>query len=96
MQQEQLKEKNSNLSIVLIITNIILVMIFFNLTPTSEDESIAGMYFSGVAFVVMLGIYAFSYNSRPAKWFFGITLLILLAFSGLLWYAAQLGKAFQH
>lgn len=96
MRQEELKEKNSSLSILFIIVNVILVLIFFNLIPGSEDEGIMGMYFAGVAFVVLQGLYAFSYGYRAAKWFFGISLLILLVFSGLLWYAAQLGKAFQH
>lgn len=99
MQQEELKEKNSNLSILLIIVNIILVLIFFSLIPGSEDEEIAGMFFAGVAFVVLVGLYAFSYHGkgyRLAKWIFGISLIILLIFMGLLWYAAQLGKAFQH
>lgn len=96
MQQEELKEKNSSLSVLLIIVNVILVLIFFNVTPSSEDEGIMGMYFAGVAFVVLQGFYAFSYRYRAAKWFFGISLLILLVFTGLLWYAFQLGKAFQH
>lgn len=96
MRQEELKEKNSSLSILLIIVNIILVLIFFNLIPSSEDEGIMRMYFAGIAFVVLQGLYAFSYRYRAAKWFFGISLLILLVFTGLLWYAFQLGKAFQH
>ncbi|SOD11522.1 hypothetical protein [Pedobacter xixiisoli] len=96
MQQEELKEKNSNLSVLLIVVNVILIMIFFNLTPSSGDESMMGIYFAGVAFVVLLGIYAFSYGYRAAKWFFGISFMILLIFTGLLWYAFQLGKAFQH
>lgn len=96
MQQEELKEKNSNLSVLLIIVNLVLVWIFFSLIPKSEDESIMGMYFTGVAFVVLQGIYAFGYRYLAAKWFFGISLVILLIFTGLLWYVAQLGKAFQH
>ncbi|MNK22841.1 hypothetical protein D3C87_411220 [compost metagenome] len=99
MQQEELQEKNSNLSILLIIVNVILVLIFFNVTPSSEDEQITAMFFGGLAFVVLLGFYAFSYHGkdyRVAKWIFGISLAILLVFSGLLWYAFELGKAFQH
>lgn len=96
MEHQQLKEKNSNLSVLLIIVNLILVLIFFNLTPSSEDEGIMGMYLAGLAFVVLQGIYAFGYGYRAAKWFFGISLVILLIFTGLLWYVAQLGKAFQH
>lgn len=96
MQQEELKVKNSNLSVLLIIVNIILVWIFFGLTPKSEDESMIGMCFAGAAFVVLQGLYAFSYNYRAAKWLFGIALLMVLFFTGLLWYGFQLGKAFQH
>lgn len=99
MQVDELKEKNSNLSILLIIVNIILVLIFFSMVPGTEDEEIAGMFFGGIAFVVLVGLYAFSYNGkdyRVAKWVFGISLIILLIFLGLLWYATQLGKAFQH
>lgn len=96
MEHQQLKEKNSNLSVLLIIVNLILVLIFFNLTPNSEDEGMMAMYFTGVAFVVLQRLYAFGYGYRAAKWFFGISLVILLIFSGLLWYGYQLGKAFQH
>lgn len=97
--KEQLKQKNSNLSILFIIVNSILVLIFFNVTPNSEDEQIMSLAFTGLAFVILIGFYAFSYHGKPyraAKWIFGISLIILLVFSGLLWYVFQLGKAFQH
>ncbi len=99
MQQEELKQKNSNLSILLIVANVILVLILSNVIPNSEDEQIASVLYTGLAFVVMTGFYAFSYHGkgyRAGKWIFGISLVILLVLSGLFWYVMQLGKAFQH
>lgn len=99
MEQEELKQRNSSLSVVMIGVNLLLLLIFLNITPSSENEQFEAIIFISFEFVVLMGLYAFSYHGkayRAGKWIFGIALLIFLIFMGLLWYAAQLGKAFQH
>jgi hypothetical protein len=99
MEKEQLKQKNSSLSVIMIGVNLLLLIIFLNITPNSENEQFEAIAFTSFAFVVLVGLYAFSYHGkayRAGKWIFGIALFIFLIFVGLLWYAAQLGKAFQH
>lgn len=99
MQHEELKRKNSSLSVLLIIVNIVLVLILFNVTPLSEDQQIVSLLAAGFAFVVLIGFYAFSYKGkgyRTSNWIFGISLVILLILIGFFWYLMQLAKAFQH
>lgn len=99
MEKEELKQKNSSLSVMMIGVNLFLLLIFLNITPSSENEQIEAILFMSFALVVLVGLYAFSYHGkayRAGKWIFGIALVIFLIFMGLLWYAAQLGKAFQH
>lgn len=99
MDKEELKQKNSSLSVVMIGVNLFLLLIFFNITPNSENEEFEALILMCFAFVLLVGLYAFSYHGkayRAGKWVFGIALLIFLIFLGLFWYAAQLGKAFQH
>lgn len=99
MEQEELKQRNSGLSVVMIGVNLLLLLIFLNVTPSSENEQIEAIVLTSFAFVILVGMYAFSYHGkayRAGKWIFGIALVIFLIFMGLFWYAAQLGKAFQH
>lgn len=96
---EILKQQNSNLSILFIIVNIILLLIFANIEDSKGDqETVNYCYLSGGA-TVLLGCYAFSYHGkgyRIAKWLFAISLIISLALGGLLWYSSALAGAFQH
>lgn len=97
--REIIKQKNSKLSILLIAVNMVLLLVFTNITYHSEDAEIRNWLLCVIALTVLLGGYAFSYHGkayRPAKWLFGLMLIIALAMTGLLWYATQLGHAFQH
>ncbi|MDR6969617.1 small-conductance mechanosensitive channel [Flavobacterium arsenatis] len=96
---EIIKQKNSNLSILLIVVNLILLLIFANVEDNgSNQESINYCYLSFVA-TVLLGFYAFSYHGkgyRIAKWLFAISLIISLLLFGLMWYGAGLAGAFKN
>ncbi|PSK93375.1 hypothetical protein [Taibaiella chishuiensis] len=100
---ETIKQKNSRISVSLIVVNVILLFIFAHVgaggADNSESQAIENgiICFTGV--IVLLGGYAFSYHGkgyRIGKWLFGIALLIGLILLGLLWYVAQLAHAFQH
>lgn len=93
------KQKNSNLSILLIIVNIILLLVFAKIGTLSEDQEIISYILLVIGGTILLGGYAFSYHGkgyRIAKWLFGIALLVSIALFVLLWYVAGLAKAFQH
>lgn len=93
------KQKNSALSIGLIIVNVILVLLFFNSTAKLEggDEiNFAIVVFSAT---VLVGGYALTYRGkayRAAKWIFLVLLLISLFFISIIIYVSELGRAFQH
>lgn len=91
------KEKNSNLSIVLIFANFSLLVAFA--FSGGEEGNELGFIVLGVGGLFLLGGYAFSYHGkgyRIGKWLFGIALVIGIIFFGLLWYSWQLGKSFSH
>ena len=91
------KQKNSRLTVILILINLFLGMCF--LIATVKDKQEENMVFLAIGFLAMLGGYAFTYNGknyRLGKWIFGIAIFIGLVFFGLLWYVTQLGKAYSH
>ncbi|MCH5597478.1 hypothetical protein [Niabella ginsengisoli] len=93
------KQKNSNLSILFIVVNLILLLIFANIGDNEGDQEIINYCYLSFGATVLMGCYAFSYHGkgyRIAKWLFAISLIISLALLGLLLYAAGLAKAFQH
>ncbi len=94
-----LQQKNSRLSILLILVLMILVYIYTHLSHQTEDAEAGNILLYALCLTVFTGIYAFGYKGRAyrwARWLFALLLLITLAFTGLLWYATQLGHAFQH
>lgn len=93
------KQKNSSLSIGLIILNICLILIFFNSTGEFAGQGEINLLIVVFSATVLTGAYAFSYHGRGyriAKWIFAILLLISLFFIGILFYISALGHAFQH
>lgn len=93
------KQKNSNLSILLIIINVILLLVFAKIGSLSEDQEIVSYILLIIGGTILLGGYAFSYNGkgyRIAKWLFAIAVLVSIALFVLLWYLAGLARAFQH
>ncbi|MCX3265170.1 hypothetical protein OQZ29_10455 [Pedobacter agri] len=93
------KQKNSNLSILLIVVNLILLLIFANIGDSLDDELSVNYCYLSFGTTVLLGFYAFSYHGkgyRIAKWLFAASLIISALLIGLLLYSAGLAKAFQH
>ncbi len=98
-QPEVNQQKNSRLSLALIVLNTLLVLCLGVTGHFSEDESALNLLLAGITATLLLGIFAVSYKGKAyrfSKWLFGIMLLITLGYGALLWYAFQLGKAFQH
>lgn len=93
------QQKNSHLSLALIALNTLLVLCLGVTGNFSEDESILNILLAVLTATFMLGVFAYSYKGkryRYGKWLFVILLLISLCYGALIWYAFQLGKAFQH
>ncbi|MCH5719814.1 hypothetical protein [Niabella hibiscisoli] len=100
MQSPELnQQKNRQLSLALIVLNVILVLCLELTGKLSEDESALNLLLAGISATVLLGVFAFGYKGRGGrlgKWLFVIVLLLTLGYGALIWYAFQLGKAFQH
>lgn len=93
------KRKNSNLSILLIVLNMVIVYAYTHISYNSEDAEARNLLLYAISLAVLLGSYAFSYHGKAyrwGKWLFGLMIIITLVMMGLLWYATQLGHAFQH
>lgn len=93
------KQRSSNISIVLILVNLLLLLIFLSIGKASEDRQIVNMAGMVWAATVLIGIYAFSYPGKPyriAKWLFGILLLVSIVFAALVMYLAALGHGFKN
>lgn len=96
---EEIKQKNSAISIVLIAANMCLLLIFFNIGNASEDQQMVNMACLVWGGTVLTGIYAFGYRGkryRIAKWLFGVLLLASIASIALVLYLAALGHAFKN
>jgi len=94
-----LKQRNSNLSILLIVVNLILLLIFANIEDNGSSQQTLNYCYLSFGATVLLGFYAFSYHGkgyRNAKWLFAISLIISLILGGLLWYGAALAGAFKN
>lgn len=93
------KEKNSKLSLALIMINILLLFIFFNIGMASEDQKIFNMGIIVLGTTILVGAFAFSYHGkqyRIAKWIFGLLLLVSIVTIALLAYLIALGHAFKN
>lgn len=93
------KQKNSNLSMLLILVNVILALIFINTANTDDFESGVNIAFAVWASTILVGIYAFSYHGkgyRIAKWIFAILFLVSIAYIAIFIYAAGLAHSFKN
>lgn len=96
---EAIKEWNSNISILLILINVFLLLIYKSTVLNSGNNEIENSLWLIGSCTILLGGYAFNYNGknyRTAKWIFAIVFVICTVYFGLLWYSAQLAKAFNH
>lgn len=93
------KQKNSSLSIKLILVNLILLLVFFNCTYTTENQTIFNVIIFFISLTFLLGGYTFSYrgkNHKSSRRLFYISLLISAILTYFLFYMLALGKAYQH
>lgn len=98
-ENETIKQRNSAISVLFIIINVVLSCALFGLFNNDDPDGIGLYLVLSISFTILLGIYAFSYRGkayRLGKWLFAISLIISICSLGLLWYVIQLAKAFQH
>ena len=96
---DELKQKNSHVSIFLILINLLLVLIYTVIGFNSEINESENILWLLLSFTILISGYAFYYNGkkyRIGKWLFAISFIIGAIYFGLLWYATQLGKGFNH
>jgi hypothetical protein len=92
-------EKNSKISIFLIVCNVVLALIVLSSAPLGEDQWILGLLLVGGLFTLLLGMYVGCYRGpshRVAKVLFWLVLLIMVVLSFGVWYLFQLGAAFKN
>lgn len=94
------KQKNSNLSIALIVLNAILMLVL-STTLQPSDESYATLILLILPFsaTILLGGYIYTYRGKGYHWakiLFVVLLVISIIFMSIFWYAWQLGHAFKN
>ena len=92
-----IKQKNSNISILLVFIIVLFVFIYTSIGYNSENNESENSLWLLVSLTILLGGYAFNYNGkkyRLGKWLFAISFVICAIYFGLLWYGMQLGKGF--
>ncbi len=92
--------KNSTLSIVLIVVNILLSLILSTtFTKNNELDQQMILFQIAASTTILLGAYALTYRGKAhrwAIWLFVIALIISVAYIALLWYATGLAAAFKN
>lgn len=93
------QERQSSISVQLIVGIIILVILFLNVTHNTEDEKLFQVpVISGIV-TLLLGFYVFIYRGKghvAGKVLFIISLIITAILIGGLIFIIGLGQAFQH
>ncbi|MEO5909342.1 MAG: hypothetical protein ABIP95_00570 [Pelobium sp.] len=94
------KLTNSQLSVILILVNFVLVFILSQIGRSSNDPEgfFTYAYLIGAS-VILLGGFAFTYHGkqyRLAKWLFGISIVFGLLYLAFFLYLTALAGAYQH
>jgi len=98
-QPDTVKQKNSNLSLLLILINALLLLVYLNSGYVSENQIMENILWLLVGFMILFAGYAFGYSGKQyrwAKWLFVLLLIGCILYGGMLLYANALGKAFIH
>lgn len=93
------EKKNSQLSLLLILANVILALVLSTTGEQYGDSLIQGFIYFILAATILLGGFAFTYHGKNYGWakiVFAISFVICLLLLGFLWYATALGQAFQN
>lgn len=93
------KQKNSQLSVALIIINVLLIVVFTNIGNISEDQSALNIAFIVWSATILVGGYAFSYHGKGysiAKWIFGVLFLLSILCIIFYIYVTGLAQAFKN
>lgn len=99
-QLKLIKLSNSQLSVLLILVNLVLVSYLSQISRNSDDPEgfLTYAYLIGAS-VILLGGFAFTYHGkeyRLAKWLFGISVVVGLLYGAFILYIIALSGAYQH
>lgn len=93
------QQKNSELSLALIVVNVVLATVLYSSIASSDDAKILIIPVMIWVATVLIGIYMFTYSGKAqklSKWVFGVLLVISLVLIGLTMYIIALGGAFKN
>jgi len=93
------QQKNSDLSLALIVLNVVLAAILYNNVASSNDAKALIIPVMIWVATILIGIYVFSYTGKGnklARWIFGILLVISIVLVGLTLYIIALAGAFKN
>lgn len=93
------QQKNSELSLALIVVNVVLATILYSNVASSDDAKTLIIPVMVWVATVLIGIYRSTYSGKAQKlpkWVFGVLLLISLVLIGLTMYIIALGGAFKN
>lgn len=92
-------EKQSNISIMMIVGIVIMTVIFINSVHNTEIESIILFVLVCPIFTVLLGMYTFTYRGKTyivSRVIFFIFLIVSLFCLAAIFYLGELGKGYSH
>jgi len=93
------KKRNSGLTVVLIVVNVFLALLYANVTDNSEDQTYINYVWLAGSLTFLLGGFAFTYHGKDyrwGKWLFALLLIVSLGFLALLIMATGLEHAFHN
>ncbi len=97
--QGDLKNLNKSISVVLLVCICVLLMIFTLQGPYDESAIFEAFFFLLIPITVFQILYVIVYKVSKktiAFWLMIVLIIFSVIFCGLLWYASQLAKGFNH
>ncbi|WP_410222037.1 hypothetical protein [Pedobacter sp.] len=99
IEQQRLKRKNSDISILMIVVNLLLLVMFLTIGKLTEDQVYLNIVYISIGMAFLAFLYAISYHGRGynrGKWFFALVLIISVILVIFIIYGFNLAEAFAH
>lgn len=99
VEQQRFKRKNSDISILMIVVNTLLLVMFLSTGKLTEDQIFLNIVYISIGITFLAFLYAISYHGKGynrGKWFFGIALILSVILVVFMVYVLNLAKAFIH
>ncbi|MCJ0741551.1 hypothetical protein [Pedobacter montanisoli] len=99
IEQQKLKRKNSDISILMIVVNLLLMVMFLTIGKLTEDQVYLNIVYISIGITCLVFLYAVSYHGKGynrGKWFFAIALIISVILVVFMIYVFNLAQAFVH